>query len=110
MDPENRLDRLFSPNSVAIVGASANLESISGRPLKLLKRYGFGGTVYPVNPKYESISGFRCYPSLESLPEVPDVVLVGVRASLVPSVIEDCARLGVKHAVIFPLDLRNRQA
>ncbi len=101
MDPENRLDRLFSPRSVAIVGASANLESISGRPLKLLKRYGFGGTVYPVNPKYESISGFRCYPSLDRLPEVPDVVLVGVRASLVPSVIEDCARLGVKHAVIF---------
>jgi acyl-CoA synthetase (NDP forming) len=101
LDPENSLDRLFSPRSVAIVGASANLESISGRPLKLLKRYGFEGTVYPVNPKYESIEGFRCYSSLDGLPEVPDVVLVGVRASLVPSVLEDCARLGVKYAVVF---------
>lgn len=101
MDPENRLDRLFSPRSVAIVGASANLESISGRPLKLLKRYGFKGAVYPVNPKYQSLEGFRCYPSLEVLPEVPDVVLVGVRASLVPPVLEDCACLGVKYAVIF---------
>lgn len=95
------LERLFSPRSVAIVGASANLESISGRPLKLLNRYGFTGPVYPVNPKYDSLEGIRCYPSLGSLPEVPDVVLIGVRASLVPKVMEECARLGVGFAVIF---------
>lgn len=93
--------RLFSPRSIAIVGASSNLESISGRPLKLLKRYGFKGPIYPVNPKYEAIEGVRCYPSLGVLPEVPDVVLVGVKASMVPGVIEDCASLGVGFAVIF---------
>ena len=101
MDNTAELRRLLSPRSVAIVGASTNLESISGRPLKLLKRYGFKGAVYPVNPNRESIDGVRCYPSLESLPEVPEVVLVGVRAALVPGVIEECARLGVGFAVIF---------
>jgi acyl-CoA synthetase (NDP forming) len=69
--------------------------------LKLLKCYGFKGSVYPVNPNRESIDGFRCYPSLEALPEVPEVVLVGVRAALVPGVMEECARLGVAFAVIF---------
>jgi acyl-CoA synthetase (NDP forming) len=93
--------RLFSPRSIAIVGASSNLESISGRPLKLLKRYGFKGSIYPVNPKYEFIDGVRCYSSLGVLPEVPDVVMVGVRASMVPEVVEDCARLGVGFAIIF---------
>lgn len=101
MGDTTELGRLFSPRSVAIVGASSNLESISGRPLKLLKRYGFKGPIYPVNPKYDFIEGLRCYPSLGTLPEVPDVVLVGVRASTVPDVIEDCARLGVGFAVIF---------
>ncbi len=101
MSGTTELGRLFLPKSVAIVGASANLETISGRPLKLLKRYGFNGPVYPVNPKYESIEGFRCYPSLSSLPEPPDVVLVGVRASLVPGVIEECSRIGAGFAVIF---------
>jgi len=101
MSGTTELGRLFLPKSVAIVGASTNLETISGRPLKLLKRYGFNGPVYPVNPKYESIEGFRCYPSLSSLPEPPDVVLVGVRASLVPGVIEECSRIGVGFAVIF---------
>ena len=101
MSGTTELGRLFLPKSVAIVGASSNLETISGRPLKLLKRYGFKGPVYPVNPKYESIEGFRCYPSLSSLPEAPDVVLVGVRASLVPGVIEECSRIGAGFAVIF---------
>ena len=101
MGDTTELGRLLSPRSVAIVGASSNLESISGRPLKLLKRYGFKGPIYPVNPKYDFIEGLRCYPSLGTLPEVPDVVLVGVRASMVPGVMKDCARLGVGFAVIF---------
>jgi acyl-CoA synthetase (NDP forming) len=101
MNEKAELGRLLAPRAVAIVGASANLESISGRPLKLLKRYGFQGQIYPVNPKYEAIEGIPCYPSLETLPEVPDVVLVGVRASMVPGVIEQCAGRGVPFAVIF---------
>jgi len=95
------LRRLLEPRSVAVVGASSNPDSISGKPLKLLKAYGFGGRVYPVNPKYEELLGFRCYPSLESLPEVPDVVLVGVRAELVEGYVRECAKLEVPFVVIF---------
>lgn len=99
--PSPSLDRLFRPRSVAVVGASAQEESISGRPLKLLRRYGFSGALYPVNPRHQTLGGLPCYPDLLSLPEAPDVVLVGVRADLVPGVIEQCGRVGAGHAVVF---------
>ena len=95
------LAKLFQPDSVAIVGASGNLESISGRPLKLLGRFGYSGRIYPVNPKYQQIDGLACYPDLNSLPEVPDVALVGVKAEIVPEILGRCAHLGVPYAIIF---------
>lgn len=95
------LAKLFEPESIAIVGASENLESISGRPLKLLRRFGYGGRIYPVNPKYDRIADLPCYRDLRSLPEVPDVVLIGVRAKIVPEIVEQCNELGVPYAVIF---------
>jgi len=95
------LDRLFKPRNIAIVGASSNLDSISGRPLKLLMRYKYKGGIFPVNPKYDSLHGFTCYPDVRSLPVSPDVVIVGVRASLVPGILEQCAEKKVPFAVIF---------
>ncbi|MCF7936560.1 MAG: CoA-binding protein, partial [Synergistales bacterium] len=95
------LDKLFKPERIAIVGASHNMDSISGRPLKLLQQNAFPGAIYPVNPKYGEIGGLPCYPDIPSLPETPDVVLIGVRASLVPGVIEQCADRGVGYAAIF---------
>ncbi len=92
---------LFNPKSVAIVGASSRLDSISGRPLKLLKRYGYKGNIYPVNPKYEELAGYKCYPSISSLPETPDVVMVGVRANLVEGVLKECAQRDVPFVIIF---------
>jgi len=95
------LNALLCPKSVAVVGASSNLDSISGRPLKLLLRYKFDGSIYPVNPKYESLHGLPCFPDVSSLPETPDVVLIAVRSSLVPEVIEQCAARRVPFVVIF---------
>lgn len=95
------LYRLLTPRSVAIVGASGNLESISGRPVKLLQRFGFKGDIYPVNPKSRSIAGLDCYPDVASLPVTPDVVLVGVRAAMVPEVVRQCAGRNVPFSIIF---------
>ncbi len=95
------LQRLLTPRSVAVVGASGNMESISGRPLKLLQRYGFDGAIYPVNPGRETVGGLTCYPDVNSLPETPDVAVLGVRAALTPGVLEQCAGRGVPFAMIF---------
>ena len=63
------LERLFNPRSIAIVGASAELGTISGQPLNFLIKRGYPGTLYPVNPKYPELLGRPCYPSLDALPE-----------------------------------------
>ncbi|MFZ9562522.1 MAG: CoA-binding protein, partial [Burkholderiales bacterium] len=67
------IERFFSPKSIAIIGASQDLVTISGQPLKHLLSHGYKGKLYPINPKYQEISGVKCWPSLESLPEVPEL-------------------------------------
>ncbi|SDP72346.1 acetate--CoA ligase family protein [Desulforhopalus singaporensis] len=92
---------LFAPRSVAIVGASANLNSIGGQPISILLKHGFSGRIYPVNPKYKEIAGFSCFPDIASLPEVPDVLVIAVAAGMVPEIIRDAGRKGILFAIIF---------
>ncbi len=99
-EPPN-LERLFAPRSVALIGASPSQEKIAGRPLSLLLEHGYGGRVYPVNPKYTSLEGLSCFPSLEDLPEVPDVAFILLRAHLVPKALERCVLRGVPFGVVL---------
>ncbi|MGH9103953.1 MAG: CoA-binding protein, partial [Acidimicrobiales bacterium] len=70
-------------------------------PLRNLQAQGFRGAIYPVNPRHEIVGGLRCYPGLSELPEAPDVALVLVRAELVADAVGDCARAGVRAAIVF---------
>ena len=62
------LERLIRPRSVAIIGASAEPEKLTGRPLAYLEKYGYRQAIYPVNPRYRSLGGHPCYPDVASLP------------------------------------------
>ena len=95
------LARLLSPESVAIVGASANLEQFNGRVVKNLLRHGYGGRVYPVNPKYGEVAGLRCSPRLDALPETPDVAFITVGRERVAGVLAECAEAAVGAAIIY---------
>ena len=95
------LARLLSPESVAVVGASANLEQFNGRVVKNLLRHGYVGRVYPVNPKYEEVAGLRCRPRLDALPEAPDVAFITVGRERVAGVLAECADAGVGAAIIY---------
>ncbi|MGZ8198939.1 MAG: CoA-binding protein, partial [Burkholderiales bacterium] len=95
------LERFFTPRSIAIVGASRDLDTISGQPLKHLKAHGYRGKLYPVNPRYSEIEGLECYPSLADVPGTPDLVLVLVNAARVPDILRQCGRKGVPYAIIF---------
>lgn len=91
----------LSPRSIAIFGASSNLDSISGKPLRFLKEHGYQGQVYPINPKYEEIAGVKCYPDLTSLPETPDLLLVAINAKRIFDVLEQCVAKAVKNIIVF---------
>ncbi len=84
----------------AVVGASENPERFGSKIYKKLKSKGY--KVYPVNPNYQTIDGDKCYDSLSSLPEVPDVVDMVVNPRHGISVIEEAARLGIKNIWLQP--------
>ena len=92
---------LFAPKSVAIVGASDDTGKTSGRPQQYLKRGGFAGTVYPINPRRDTVQGVQAWPSLAALPEVPDHVYVLTPTDSVLPTVEECARLGVPVVTIL---------
>ena len=97
----NLRQALFSPASVAIVGQSDDASKTAGRPLKFLRQMGYGGRVYPVNPRRETVLGERAWPSLEALPEAPEHVYVVTPTDAAVTAVEVCARLGVKVATVL---------
>jgi acetate---CoA ligase (ADP-forming) len=95
----HRLAPLFDFSSIAVVGASDSGPN-GPRGLRTLQKLGFQGTYYPINVRASTVGGMQAYPNLSSLPEVPDLALVAIPAAGVPAVIDECADLGVKAAVI----------
>lgn len=94
------LDALFKPKSVAIIGASNNPLSIGHIVLTNLLDHGFKGPIYPINPKSKYIKSFRAYPSVTDIPDDVDLVNISIKNTLVPQIIEDCGKKGVKFAIV----------
>lgn len=101
MADRSALDALFRPESIAVLGASEDFVKINGRPLKFLLDKGYAGKIYPVNPKYSTLAGLPCYPSVAAIAEPVDLAIVAVPAAAVPAAIRDCAAKGVRAAVVF---------
>lgn len=94
------LDALLRPRSIAIVGASE--QPSLGRTLMVsLEKLGFEGRVLPVNPKYDTVFGLPCYPSLAQVPEIPDAAAFCVGYGRVLEGIEQAADRGVSAAAVF---------
>jgi acetyl-CoA synthetase len=95
------MQRLLHPRTVAVVGANDREGSYSGETLLNLRRLGFPGTVWGVNPGREEAHGFPCFPSLSELPETPDAVVVAIPAAGVAAVVEEAGELGCGGAVVY---------
>jgi acyl-CoA synthetase (NDP forming) len=97
----NAISKLMHPASVAVIGASADAAKTSGRPVAYLRKHGFGGDIYPVNPRYESIDGLPCYPDVASLPHAPDVGIVLLGAERAHVAVRDLASRGTSAAIVL---------
>lgn len=95
------LEALLRPRSIAIIGASQDPAKIGGRPLHLLRRYGYAGQIYPINPRAAEVQGLKAYPSVMNVPEAPDLALIAVEAEKAPDAVEQCAARGVRGVVVF---------
>jgi acetyltransferase len=91
----------FSPEGVAIIGASTNPRKLSHGILKNLTLYGFQGAIYPVNPGADEILGLRSYPEISQVPDPVDLAVVVLPAPMTPDILRDCGERGIKAVIII---------
>jgi len=94
-------ESFFNPKSVAIVGASRKKGKVGYEVLTNMIEAGFEGSIFPVNPRADTLEGLPCYPDLQSIGQVPELVVIIVPAKIVPAVMRQCAKIGVKSVVII---------
>jgi acetyltransferase len=86
---------------VAVIGASAKTGSVGNTVLENLKRSGFRGEIYPINPKYDSLLGLRAYPSIAALTHKPDLAVVATPAETVPKLVSECGEAEVPGLIVL---------
>ncbi|HVN95015.1 MAG TPA: acetate--CoA ligase family protein [Syntrophorhabdaceae bacterium] len=100
------LKPLFSPQSIAIVGATESQDKPGYAILFNLLSSGFGGTIYPVNPGKETILGLPCYKSLDAIDGKIDLAVIVIPGKMVLETLEMCGKLGVESAVVISAGFR----
>lgn len=99
------LDYFFQPRSVALIGASARPGSVGATVLANLLGAGFGGPVWPVNPKYRHLLGLEVYADVSRLPAAPELAVVCTPAATVPRIVKELGALGCRAAVVLSAGL-----
>ena len=97
----SKIQSLIAPKTIAIVGASKELHTNSGRVMVNLQKSYFTGKVYLVNPNYKNISGYSCYPSLLDIEEEVDMACLVVPKENIEQVAEDCVKKNVKSVLVI---------
>jgi acetyltransferase len=92
---------IFTPRNVAVVGATDKVGSVGRTLLWNLISSPFGGAVFPINPKRDSVLGIKAYPSISAVPDAIDLAVVVTPAPAVPAVIRECADKGVPGAIVI---------
>ena len=102
----NKLDKIFKPHRIALIGVTINPNSVGGKVLGNLVSSGFRGVVYPVNPDSEAVMGIACFPDLASLPFAPDLAVICSPAAEVPDYVRKCGEAGVTGIIIMSAGFR----
>ena len=92
---------LLWPRHVALIGASADLESLRGRIMHTMAGHPFQGQIYPVTRSHNEVMGRKAYASIQDLPEAPQLAVLIIPAQYIPQELERCGRAGVKAAVVL---------
>jgi acetyltransferase len=95
------LDKIFKPDSVAVIGASEKEGSIGSVLVENLIQGGYQGKVYPVNPRYRSIHALEAYPSILHANAAVDLAIIATPIATVPSIVGECVEAGIGGAIII---------
>ena len=96
-----KLQALFEPTSIAVIGASARPDSVGQAVFRNLLLNGYTGTIFPVNPKHGSIMGVKAYPSVLEIDADVDMAILIIPASGVSAVLDQCAQKGIHSAIVI---------
>jgi acetyl-CoA synthetase (ADP-forming) len=91
---------IANPRSIALFGASNNILSMGTPILISLKDMGFEGSIYPVHLEEEEVQGLKAYRSVLDVPEAPDLAILILPARIVPEILDQCGKKGIKHAIV----------
>ncbi len=95
------LDALFRPRSIAVVGASSDPSKLGSLPIKFMLGAGYGGEIYPVNRRADTIQGLKVFSSVRSIGKKIDAAIIAVPKELSLAAVADCAEAGVGAAIMF---------
>ena len=95
-----KLDNIFRPRRIALIGVNNDPKSIGGITFRNLMESGFSGVIYPVDAKREAVLGIPCYPAVDRLPKKPDLAVIMSPAREVPDLIDQCGQAGI-HGIII---------
>ncbi len=95
------LEKVLNAKSVAVVGASRNETKRGYQTIRTLLEEKYEGAIYPVNPREETIMGFKCHKSVSAIEDFVDLALIATPARTLPAVLADCGKKGVQGAVIL---------
>ena len=104
------LASLFTPESIALFGASDREDSVGGVVFKNLLNSGFKGRIYAINPKRDVVQGEKAFPSLDEIDELVDLVVVATPAKSIPAIVEACGERGVTMMLILSAGFRETGA
>ncbi|MEI7783506.1 MAG: bifunctional acetate--CoA ligase family protein/GNAT family N-acetyltransferase [Betaproteobacteria bacterium] len=100
------LQSLFSPRSVALIGASERPASLGSVLLRNLLQGGFKGPIWPVNPKRSTVLGLTAWPDLAAVPEAPELAIICTPASTVVELIQELGERGTRAAIVISAGLK----
>ncbi len=95
------LDAIFSPGSVAVVGASRRRDSLGFSLLHNLLVNEFAGAIYPVNPEARAVHSLKCYPNVAAIPDPVDLAVILVPRQKVQGAVEECIAKGVRGLIVI---------
>jgi len=95
------IGKLLWPKTIAVVGASSDLNGLRGRILEVMLSHPYAGTIYPVSRSAAEVQGLKAYASVADLPQPADLAILIIPAQFIPDELERCGRAGVKAAIIL---------
>ncbi len=97
----HRLETIFNPHVVAVIGASEDADSVGGRVFQNLTSGTFDGTVIPVNPKHDEVAGHKCYPSVSEVEATVDLAVIATPAAVVADIVRQCGEKRIGGALVL---------